>query len=130
MGVIERVVGPATCAKAAAKKVALGHVFLFPSYAFLFNVWMSGFEGKGLAGGVQKFRDTWADVFVAGTGFWPAANMINFMYCPPAHRVLFLNCGGLYWNAFLSWQNAKQNAREKRREIGEGVGAERGSLEG
>ena len=71
---IERVVGPARCPRAAAKKVALGHVFLFPSYAFLFNVWMGALEGKGAEGGVRKFMDTWAEVCVAGSVFWPAAN--------------------------------------------------------
>ena len=111
LGVIERVVGPARCPRAAAKKVALGHVFLFPSYAFLFNVWMGALEGKGAEGGVRKFMDTWAEVCVAGSVFWPAANMVNFMYCPPKHRVLFLNGGGLFWNAFLSYQNAKSNAK-------------------
>ena len=108
---IEHLVGPARCPRAAAKKVALGHVFLFPSYAFLFNVWMGGLEGKGFEGGVRKFMDTWRTVFVAGSVFWPAANMVNFMYCPPKHRVLFLNGGGLFWNAFLSYQNAKSNAK-------------------
>ena len=110
--------GPATCARAAAKKVALGHVFLFPSYAFLFNVWMGCFEGKGVGAGVQKFRDTWGEVCVAGTAFWPAANMINFMYCPPGYRVLFLNGAGLYWNAFLSFQNVKANAAARLRQRG------------
>jgi hypothetical protein len=41
---------------------------------------------------------------------YTAANMINFMFCPPAYRVLYLNAGGLFWNAFLSFQNAKSNA--------------------
>lgn len=112
LGILERAVGPKTTAFVAAKKVALGHVFLFPSYAFLFNVWMGGLEGRGaFTGGVQKFKDTWYEVAIAGSVFWPAANMVNFMYCPPAHRVLFLNGGGLFWNAFLSWQNAKSNAK-------------------
>ena len=114
LGVIERVVGPARCPRAAAKKVALGHVFLFPSYAFLLNAWMGALEGKGLEGGVRKFMDTWVEVCVAGSVFWPAANMINFMYCPPKHRVLFLNGGGVFWNAFLSYQNAKSNAKRSR----------------
>ena len=98
------------CARAAAKKVALGHFILFPSYTILFYGYMSTFEGKGLAGGMQKLRDTWWDIWRVGTGFWPAANMINFMYCPPVHRVLYLNVMGLFWNAFLSFQNAKSNA--------------------
>jgi protein Mpv17 len=52
-------VGPAVCMRAAAKKVALGHFVLFPSYTVLFYGYMSTFEGKGLAGGMQKLRDTW-----------------------------------------------------------------------
>ena len=111
MGIIERVVGPATNPIAAAKKVALGHVFLFPSYAFAFNVWMGLLEGRGVQGGITKFEDTWAEVFMMGSAFWPIANMFNFMYCPPAHRVLFLNGGGLFWNAYLSYQNVKSNER-------------------
>ena len=58
-------VGPATTVQAAAKKVALGHFFLFPSYTALFYGWLSVFEGKGLEGGMQKFTDTWWDIFVA-----------------------------------------------------------------
>lgn len=107
---IEKIVGPATCARAAAKKVALGHFFLFPSYTALFYSYMSTFEGKGLAGGIEKLKNTWWDIWCVGSGFWPAANMLNFMYCPPMYRVLYLNCAGLFWNAFLSFQNAKSNA--------------------
>ena len=106
-------VGPAVCARAAAKKVALGHFILFPSYTFLFYGYMSAFEGKGVTGGIQKLQDTWWDIWRVGTGFWPAANMINFMYCPPTHRVLYLNFAGLFWNAFLSFQNAKSNAAQQ-----------------
>lgn len=110
MGILEKVVGPATTMQAAAKKVALGHFFLFPSYTALFYGWLSVFEGKGLTEAKQKFEDTWWDIFVAGSAFWPAANMVNFMYCPPMYRVLYLNVAGLYWNAFLSYQNVRANA--------------------
>ena len=47
MGILEKVVGPATTMQAAAKKVALGHFFLFPSYTALFYGWLSVFEGEG-----------------------------------------------------------------------------------
>jgi protein Mpv17 len=112
LGILEKVVGPATTVQAAAKKVALGHFFLFPSYTALFYGLLSVFEGKGLTEAKQKFEDTWWDIFVAGSAFWPAANMVNFMYCPPMYRVLYLNVAGLYWNAFLSYQNVRANAME------------------
>ena len=121
------------CAKAAAKKRGLGHVFLFPSYAFLFNVWMSGAERafKGPRGGVQKFRDTGPTCSRPARA---AAAATTTTTARRAHRVLaiFLNCGGLCWNAFLSWQNAKQNAREKRGKSGRrrrGAGERRGLTE-
>ena len=81
--------------QAAAKKVALGHFFLSRRTRRCSTV--ASTEGKGLE--VAKFTDTWWDIFVAGSAFWPAANMVNFMYCPPMYRVLYLNVAGLYWNA-------------------------------
>ena len=126
LGVLEKVVGPAVCARAAAKKVALGHFILFPSYTFLFYGYMSAFEGRGVTGGMQKLQDTWWDVWKVGTGFWPAANMVNFMFFPPSQRVLFLNFAGLFWNAFLSFQNAKSNTA--RQGSGSGSTASRSAM--
>lgn len=37
----------------------------------------------------------------AGSVFWPAANMFNFMLVPPSGRVLYVNAAGLLWNTFL-----------------------------
>ncbi len=50
----------------------------------------------------------------AGSVFWPAANMINVMFCPPAARVLYVNCAGLIWNAILSAFNSQATALRSR----------------
>ena len=111
-GVIERVAGPAPCSTGRAPRKSRSGTFFVPHDAFLFNV-------DGRAGGEGRRRrrpEVRGHLKCASPGacFWPAANMVNFMYCPPKHRVLFLNGGGLFWNAFLSYQNAKSNAKRLR----------------
>lgn len=59
------------------------------------------------------------DAFIAGMGFWPVANVFNFAFISPAHRVPYLAaCGGV-WNSFLSWLNAR-GGLWKKGEVGEG----------
>jgi protein Mpv17 len=106
---METLVGPGVCARAAAKKVMLGHVVLFPTYTVLFNFTMSTLEGKGVAGAMKKLEDTWWDVMYMGTCFWPFVNMSTFMFFSPAYRLLSLNVWGLAWNAYMSFKNAGSN---------------------
>ena len=46
--------------------VVMGHFILFPTYMTLFFGYMGVLEGKGLAGGVQKCKDTMWDTVKAG----------------------------------------------------------------
>jgi protein Mpv17 len=89
--------------------VALGHAFLFPTYTCGFYLYMSALEGKGVEGGWVKFKDTWWEVFVVGSSFWPVANMVNFKYVKPQYRLVYLNVAGLAWNSYLSYQNQRSN---------------------
>ncbi len=57
---------------------------------------------------------------VTGTAFWPVVNGVNFMYVAPTARVAYVNAAGLFWNAFLSYENAtkgqvKQETQEQKR---------------
>ena len=45
--------------------------------------------------------------------FWPAVNMVNFMMVSPTHRVAYVNAAGTVWNAYMSWNNAKQNVAHR-----------------
>lgn len=91
----------------AIKKSAFGHTFLFPTYLCAFSGYMGLLEGKTPSESVQKIRHTFWPMCVGGTLFWPAANVVNFTYIPPANRMLYINCMGVLWNSFLSYSNAK-----------------------
>ena len=86
-------VGPSTTLRSAVKKTSLGHCVLFPSYTAAFYVYMALLEGSGVREGVDKLIDRAWPTFWGGTAFWPAANIINFMYVPIQYRVLYLNAG-------------------------------------
>ena len=58
-------------------------------------------QGKAPRQAVEKLQSSFMPVFRAGWVFWPAANMINFLMVPPTGRVLYVNCAGLLWNAYL-----------------------------
>ena len=99
---LERAVGPGTRAATVAKKVAIGHGVLFPTYTVGFFYAMSVLEGKGLEHGTRRLEAQFADAFAAGTMFWPFANAVNFAFVPSRFRLLYLNLAGVAWNAFLS----------------------------
>ncbi|GLC35329.1 hypothetical protein PLESTF_001216500 [Pleodorina starrii] len=114
--------GPAKTLLTAAKKTALGQVTLFPTYVAAFFTYMTLLETGGNVAAVgDKLRGAFVQTYIAGRGqgppagrpgglagsvFWPAANMLNFMFCPPAGRLLYVNCAGLAWNAILSAYNS------------------------
>lgn len=50
---------------------------------------------------VEKVQALFLPTFASGSVFWPLANVLNFRFVPPTHRVLYVNAMGLLWNAFL-----------------------------
>ncbi|GLI70563.1 hypothetical protein VaNZ11_015486 [Volvox africanus] len=100
--------GPATNLLTAARKTAFGQVTIFPAYVAAFFTYITLLETRGDVAAVgTKLRNSFAQTYLAGSLFWPAANMINFMYCPPSARILYVNCAGLIWNAILSAFNTQ-----------------------
>lgn len=55
---------------------------------------------------VQKVQQAFVPTYTMGWGFWPVANIVNFMWVPATQRVLFANMAGLAWNAILSLANS------------------------
>jgi protein Mpv17 len=85
-----------------ARKVAVGHTVLFPTYTAGFFFFMSALEGETMTAAYDRFRDKAAETFISGTCYWPFANAFNFAYVPRAGRILFLNAAGVAWNAYMS----------------------------
>jgi protein Mpv17 len=94
----------------AAKYAVIGHLTFFPLFSTAFFTYMGLLEGLTLRECKERVEHTLPPTIVAGTAFWPAITVVNFMYVPPAARVLYVNGAGLFWNAYLSYENAAEAA--------------------
>ena len=86
--------------------MAVGQVTLFPVYLGLFTFYIGALEGRTVRQSADKLATTLLPTLATGTAFWPAVNMVNFLYVPSAWRVLYVNGCGLIWNAYLSYMNS------------------------
>jgi len=100
----------------ATKKAALSQVTFFPLYSTLFFTYIGLLEGLSLEECKEKVIDVESQTLLTGAAFWPAVTVINFMYVPPAGRILYQNGAGLFWNAWLSYENAEENAAHLKQE--------------
>lgn len=98
--------GTAATLQKALIKTAAGQATLFPLYTSLFFTYMGLLEGLTPAQCVAKVRQAFPPTFVTGSVFWPTANIFNFMLVPPHLRVPYVNVAGLFWNAWLSYENS------------------------
>lgn len=48
-------------------------------------------------------------IFLKTGKLWVPATAINIAFCPPALRVLFLNCVFFFWSIFLSLKLNKED---------------------
>lgn len=59
-------------------------------------------EGKGLSYAKNQVRDDLGDILIKNWSVFLPATVINLAFCPPALRVLFLNCVFFGWVVYLS----------------------------
>mmetsp|Transcript_13392 Transcript_13392/g.13191 ORF Transcript_13392/g.13191 Transcript_13392/m.13191 type:complete len:95 (-) Transcript_13392:72-356(-) len=76
------------------------------------------FAYLGFLDGAPSITDNIAhkapQAFVAGCGFWPVANMFGFKFIPSTARVPYLAACGVFWNTYISWMDARNDARKQR----------------
>lgn len=65
-------------------------------------------EGSSINGIRDKLSTRLVAVVLGAWKFWPAANVINFMYVPIQFRVLYMNVLSVFWSAYLTFMNAKK----------------------
>eukprot|EP00195_Chlamydomonas_chlamydogama_P013981 CAMPEP_0202908432 /NCGR_PEP_ID=MMETSP1392-20130828/45977_1 /ASSEMBLY_ACC=CAM_ASM_000868 /TAXON_ID=225041 /ORGANISM="Chlamydomonas chlamydogama, Strain SAG 11-48b" /LENGTH=108 /DNA_ID=CAMNT_0049597759 /DNA_START=284 /DNA_END=607 /DNA_ORIENTATION=+ len=85
-----------------------GQVTLFPTYLAACLTYLGVLEGRSLSEAWNRAQPLIVPTCIAGTVFWPIANIINFRYIGPSQRVLYVNAAGLLWNTFLSFMNSSQ----------------------
>jgi protein Mpv17 len=96
--------------KGAMFKVLAGQLTLFPVYLGSALLALSLLEGKAVDRSVAAMQQTFVPTYLAGSVFWPIANVFNFMFVPSSYRVLYVNVAGLFWNTYLSFVQASSSS--------------------
>jgi protein Mpv17 len=117
---LDKTLGQSTTFRKAALKTALGQVTIFPIYVATFFTYMGLLEGLSLDQCKEKVIKAAPPTLITGTAFWPVVNFFNFLYIPPAGRVLYVNAAGLFWNAWLSYENTTKGQVERTDNSGSG----------
>ena len=109
-GLVERVIGKGAGVRNAILKMGVSQVTLFPVFLSLLFPYISLLEGKSKEQALEKLQQAWWPTFVNGALFWPAVNMINFLWMPPGTgRVLCVSTAGIIWNTYISYVNYETN---------------------
>ena len=94
---------PGTNMKSIWKKVLLDQALSCPIFHLQFFMGMSLLEGKGVRDSWEEFLRKFPTVFLIDLILWTPCQLINFLYVPLTHRVIFVNSITVFWNIFLSY---------------------------
>jgi len=59
-------------------------------------------SGESLQTGQRKIQDKLQGIMFTAWKFWPLVHLITYNVIPARHRILWVNCVDLVWNAILS----------------------------
>jgi protein Mpv17 len=102
-------VGVRTALGRSVTKTLVTQVTIFPVYIGLMYVYLSLLEGLDRDRIEEKLLTAWPYTYAVGCAFWPAANVVNFLYVAPTMRAPYVAAMGTAWNTFLSWENTRVN---------------------
>jgi protein Mpv17 len=90
-----------TCPRAVITKTAADQLGMAPVGTVAFFAFMEICKGHP-AGVAAAVSAGFFPTLKASYMIWPAAHLINFRFCPPDKRVLFVNFVSLAWSTILS----------------------------
>lgn len=83
-------------------KVVIDQFIQAPIFTVLIFSFLGLLEGKSMDAIKRQLDDDYTDTMLANWKLWVPATVVNIGFCPPALRVLFLNCVFFFWSIFLS----------------------------
>lgn len=109
---LERVIPGATM-ESVVKKVALDQGLFGPVMNAGYLAWSVASAGGSKADVQSKLeRDLWP-VLKLNWAIWPAYQMVNFKFVPPALQIPFINVGVLGWSTYLALVASKDSTETK-----------------
>ena len=100
---IDRAFGPSVTLRTATMKMVSAQVTMMPSYLVLFFYYMGWLEGLTHEQRIEKTQNGFVPAAITHSCFWPFANMINFTFVKPNHRVAYVAILGVIWSTLLSY---------------------------
>lgn len=96
---------------ATAKRLFLDQALFGPGFIVVFWAALCTLEGR-IGSLYSQLEDNWFNAVKTNWGLWIPAQIINFGFIPSLYQVLFANCVGCVWNAYLSYITHKGNSDE------------------
>lgn len=86
----------------ALVKTFLDQALMAPAGIGLFFTALGVLEGKSTSQAVAEMKEKFKPTLMANYILWPAANLVNFAFVPPAQRILYCNVVYIFWVTYLS----------------------------
>ena len=101
---IDRIFGTGRNLKTVISKSLTGQMIVFPPFVVTMLSYNELLKGKSKQDIVKSVKDSFLPIFLNGFYCWPLANVITFRFIPVERRILWINCVGIVWNSYLSWE--------------------------
>lgn len=92
----------------AIKKLCVDQFILAPPEVVFFLAW-SHYTSNNTISFIDLMKDCFGGLLINNYEVWIPAQLINFLYIPEKHRVMFLCFVSVFWFSLLSYTSHKYN---------------------